>query len=142
MRIGEAAGTAGESRKQGDGLDTLPLRGRRVLLVEDSMIIAMDAEEQLKRLGAAHVATAANVSQALAMLDKDAFDFGLLDVNLGSDNSASIAAVMKAKGVPFVFATGYGDGTGFLGDYPAAPVVNKPYGAEHLQKALAGMRPV
>jgi len=139
---GEGPTQARESRKQGDGLDTLPLRGRRVLLVEDSMIIAMDAEEQLKRLGAAHVATAANVSQALAMLDEDEFDFGLLDVNLGSDTSASIAAVMKAKGVPFVFATGYGDGTGFLGDYPAAPVVNKPYGAEHLQKALAGMRPL
>jgi len=136
---GEAAGPVGEGLKQGEGLDAMPLKGRRVLLVEDSMIIAMDAEEQIKRLGAAHVATAANTGQALALLGKEAFDFGLLDVNLGSETSASIAAEMKARGLPFVFATGYGDGSGFLSDFPGVPVVNKPYGAEHLQKALARM---
>jgi light-regulated signal transduction histidine kinase (bacteriophytochrome) len=136
---GEAVAVPGEARQKGGGLDALPLKGRRVLLVEDSMIIAMDAEEQLKRLGAASVATASNSAQALSLLDKDAFDFGLLDVNLGAETSAAIAAAMKAKGMPFVFATGYGDGTGFLGDYPDAPVVNKPYGVEQLQKALATM---
>ena len=70
---------------------------------------------------------------------EDKFDFGLLDVNLGAETSAAIAAALKARGVPFVFATGYGDSTAFLGDYPASPVVNKPYGVEQLVKALAGM---
>jgi DNA-binding LytR/AlgR family response regulator len=103
------------------------------------MIIAMDAEEQLKQLGAVQVQTAPNVAQALALLAKEAFDFGLLDVNLGPETSAPVAAAMAARGIPFAFATGYGDGAGFLGDYPAAAVVNKPYGAEHLKKALSGM---
>jgi two-component sensor histidine kinase len=136
---GEAAAVTGDTRRKDGAADGQPLKGRRLLLVEDSMIIAMDAEEQLKRLGAAAVTTASNCAQALSLLDTQAFDFGLLDVNLEAETSAAIAAALKAGGVPFVFATGYGDGTGFLTEYPAVPVVNKPYGVEQLQKALAGM---
>jgi CheY-like chemotaxis protein len=99
----------------------------------------MDAEEQLRRLGATTVTTASNCTQALSLLDTEDFDFGFLDVNLGAETSAAIAVALKAKAVPFVFATGYGDGTAFLGDYPAVPVINKPYGVEQLVKALAGM---
>ena len=136
---GEAAAVTGDTRRKSGAPDGQPLKGQRVLLVEDSMIIAMDAEEQLKRLGAATVTTASTSAQALSLLDTEFFDFGFLDVNLGSETSAAIAVALKAKAVPFVFATGYGDGTAFLGDYPASPVINKPYGVEQLVKALAGM---
>ena len=136
--VGEAHAVADQARPAARGV-AQPLTDRRVLLVEDSMIIAMDAEEQLTQLGAARVVTCANVAQSLAVLEREAFDFGLLDVNLGAETSAPIAAALKGRGIKFIFATGYGDGTAFLGDYPQAPVVNKPYGAEQLRDALAGM---
>lgn len=135
---GEAVGSAQEARAR-VAAPALPLQDKRVLLVEDSMIIALDAEEQLTRLGAAEVLTASGVAAALALLDREAFDFGLLDVNLGPETSAPIAAAMAARGISFIFATGYGEGTTFLADYPGAPVINKPYGAEQLQKALAAL---
>ena len=114
-----------------------PLGGRKVLLVEDSMIIALDAEDVLKALGARTVTTAANVARARMLLNEETFDFALLDVNLGADTSATVAAQLTKAGIPFIFATGYGDGTAFLQQYPDVPVINKPYGASHLRNALA-----
>jgi CheY-like chemotaxis protein len=136
---GEAAG-AGDDARAATIASGLPLKDKRVLLVEDSMIIAMDAEEQLRRLGAAEVMTASGARPALALLEQHRFDFALLDVNLGGgETSAPVAAALAARRVPFFFATGYGDGTAFLAEYPKVPLVNKPYGSEQLQNALAEM---
>jgi light-regulated signal transduction histidine kinase (bacteriophytochrome)/CheY-like chemotaxis protein len=114
-----------------------PLNGASVLLVEDSMIIALDAEDALKELGARRVQTAASTPRAMALLKEHDFDFALLDVNLGAGNSAEVAEILARHKVPFVFATGYGDGTGFLGQHPDAPVINKPYGTNQIREALA-----
>jgi len=134
---GLAQGTAESHRIITAAASPHPLDAKRVLLVEDSMIIALDAEEVLKGLGALHVTTTANVSRSLAVLRDQAIDFALLDANLGAETSAAIAQALTDSDVPFVFATGYGEGTTFLGDFPHAPVVNKPYGASHLLSALA-----
>lgn len=135
------AGTAdglGESvRPAPSAAGAAPLKGKRVLLVEDSMIIALEAEDTLKELGAASVTTAATAQRSLAALQEQKFDVALLDVNLGAENSAPVAAALTSAGVPFAFATGYGEGTVFLRDYPDAPVLNKPYDAAGLTKALA-----
>ena len=110
-----------------------------VLLVEDSMIIALDAEDALKGLGARSVTTAASVGRAIAVLKEQKIDFALLDVNLGAENSAPVAQQLVKMSIPFVFATGYGDGAVFLEQFPGAPVVNKPYGPNHLLIALDGI---
>jgi light-regulated signal transduction histidine kinase (bacteriophytochrome) len=114
-----------------------PLTDKRVLLVEDSMIIALDAEDALRNLGAASVSTVANLIRAYAALEQDRFDFALLDVNLGTENSVPLADLLKQRDIPFAFATGYGDGNFFLERHPHTPVVNKPYGAAQLLAALA-----
>jgi len=118
-----------------------PLNGKQVLLVEDSMIIALDAEDALRNLGADDVITAASSARALETITKSKFDFALLDVNLGADTSSVIADVLVASGIPFLFATGYGDGTQFLEKHPGVPVINKPYGAAQLREALARLAP-
>ena len=117
--------------------DKRPLEDKRVLLVEDSMIIALDAEDVLKELGARKVATAAGTVRALDLVQQENFDFALLDVNLGSDNSLSVADALAARKVPFVFATGYGDGNIFLRDHEKVPVISKPYGQDELQDVLS-----
>jgi light-regulated signal transduction histidine kinase (bacteriophytochrome)/CheY-like chemotaxis protein len=118
--------------------DAQPLAGRRVLLVEDSMIIAMDAEDALKEIGAVKVVVAANVARALKALEKGGLDFALLDLNLGAENSTPVANVLVENRIPFAFATGYGEDTPLAAQYPGVPVLKKPYTADQLRQALAG----
>jgi CheY-like chemotaxis protein len=75
-------------------------------MVEDSQIIALDAEDILKRLGAGDVLTAGTVEHALGGVDKSKPDLALLDINLGDQTSFAIADRLHHLGIPFLFATG------------------------------------
>ncbi len=109
----------------------------RVLLVEDSLIIAMDAEDILLKLGANSVATASSVPQALAELRGERPTAAILDINLGSETSMPIADRLHALGVPFLFATGYGEQAQLPAIHAQVPVLQKPYTIEGVAKALA-----
>lgn len=104
-----------------------PLSGETVLMIEDSLIIAMDAEDILTELGAARVIAAATVRQALSELDRNVPTLALLDINLGDHTSLPIAERLKAMGVPFAFATGYGDQMALPPEMGDAPILQKPY---------------
>ncbi|MEH7868414.1 HWE histidine kinase domain-containing protein [Rhizobium laguerreae] len=116
--------------------DDQPLFGLNVLLVENNLIIAMDGEDILRRLGA-DVATAPSVTEAMEILAGQSFDLALLDVNLGDETSFGIADRLAAEGVPFVFATGYGEGIAQANSHSDAPVLQKPYTMEGMTDILA-----
>jgi len=116
--------------------DDQPLSGLNVLLVENNLIIAMDGEDILRRLGA-DVATAPSVTEAMEILAGQPFDLALLDVNLGDETSFGIADRLAADGVPFVFATGYGEGIAQANSHSDAPVLQKPYTMEGVTDILA-----
>jgi CheY-like chemotaxis protein len=115
------------------------LDGLSVLLVEDSLIIALDAEDILRRLGAHDVFTDGNAAGAIAAIDADAPDMAILDINLGSGNSFPIADHLADKGIPFMFATGYGE----RGDLPERHreciVMQKPYTLQMMARALPAL---
>jgi CheY-like chemotaxis protein len=113
-----------------------PFSGRRVLLVEDEMIVAWLLEDMLADLGCAVVGPAANVHQALAMIDAEAIDAAVLDVNLNGKMSYPIADALAARGVPFVFSTGY-DKDSLLDGYRTFPVLQKPFHRSELVDTLA-----
>ncbi|MGI4878414.1 MAG: HWE histidine kinase domain-containing protein, partial [Janthinobacterium lividum] len=121
---------------RGGAVATARLSGT-VLLVEDSMIIALDAEEMLIGLGARRVDVASNTAEAMRLLDLEVPDLAMLDVNLGSGTSFVIAARARALGVPIVFATGYGDDTVFPAEHVGDPIIRKPYTAEAIARAVA-----
>ncbi|MBR0873770.1 GAF domain-containing protein [Bradyrhizobium tropiciagri] len=106
------------------------------LIVEDNLIIAMGAEVILLELGARHVETAASVSQALAAIQRSAPGFALLDLNLGAENSIPVAMKLSELGIPFVFATGYGERAPIPPELQSAPVVQKPYTRDVVEAAL------
>lgn len=114
------------------------LTGKSVLLVEDSMIIALDGEDALRELGAAEVYTAATLGRALDILDHETIDYALLDFNLGSETSLPAGEALLARGTPFAFATGYGDSLDLPDGMGNVPVVKKPYNAAVLGAVIAG----
>ena len=110
-----------------------------VLIVEDNLIIAMSAEVILLELGARHVETAASVNQAMKSIERAVPSFALLDINLGSENSIMVGHKLSELGVPFIFATGYGERAPIPPELSAAPVIQKPYTRELVEKALTTM---
>lgn len=112
------------------------LIGRSVLLVEDSLIIALDVEDILGRLGAEEVHTYATVEGALDALDRSTPSIAILDINLGDTNSFPVANRLLELGVPFFFASGYGEQAQLPLDHRARRVIQKPYTVENLARAL------
>jgi CheY-like chemotaxis protein len=108
-----------------------------VLVVEDNMIIALEAEEVLTAMGAETVDMAASVREALRLIETSPPDRALLDVNLGSETSVAVATKLAALGIPFAFATGYGESFKVPAELGDVPVVKKPYGADSLRAAFA-----
>jgi CheY-like chemotaxis protein len=121
----------------GDGEAQSPLAGMRVLLVEDQFVIALDAEQLLKEAGATEIDIAATPAEAERILALVRPDVALLDVNLGRVTSLTVAEKLTTLGVPFIFATGYGDSQ-MIGDaFRSVPVVRKPYSKQSLLAGLA-----
>ena len=107
-----------------------------VLVVEDNMIIALHAEDLLVDAGAASVTVCASVEDALSAIERTQFSIALLDVNLGRETSAPIAMKLSEIGVPFLFATGYGDASVLSAQFPGTPIIKKPYQDHELLKQV------
>ena len=112
------------------------LAGHDVLLVEDSLIIALDAEDIMNRLGAETVSSAATVEAAMHMIDESRPTVAMLDINLGDRNSFTIADRLMELGVPFLFATGYGEQAQLPMEHRARPIVQKPYTLENVARSI------
>jgi DNA-binding response OmpR family regulator len=110
------------------------LEGRRVLLVEDESLVAMMVEDMLLDLGC-EVVVAMRLDKALAYARSEAFDFAVLDVNLGETRSYPVADLLCERCTPFLFATGYGQ-RGLDANYRGVPVLQKPYQVEPLEHLL------
>ncbi len=135
--IGEAAPADISKHKAEDIMTDTPssaLVGTRVLLVE---VIAMDAEDYLRTHGAVQVAIAPTAAAAMRQIQAERPDVAVLDVNLGDHSSGPVAEHLASLGVPFVFATGYGDSSMVPDGMRSIPVVRKPYTEDVLIAALS-----
>jgi CheY-like chemotaxis protein len=112
------------------------LAGRDVLLVEDSLIIALDAEDIVGRLGAATVSTAATIEGALDLIEETRPSVAMLDINLGDSTSFAIADRLASLDIPFLFATGYGEQAQLPPQHRGRTVVQKPYMLENVARAM------
>ena len=108
-----------------------------VLLVEDEMCLAMMLQDLLEDAGY-RVLKAARVSGALALAGGEDIDAAILDVNLAGKEVFPVADELRRRGVPFMFASGYGD-RGLPGILPGSPMLQKPYDPVALGAMLANM---
>ena len=116
--------------------ETPVLAGRRILVVEDEMMIAMLVEDMLLELGCTVVGPAHGLAEALALAQSEpGLDAALLDVNLGGQPVFPVADALREKGVPAIFSTGYGD-AGLRDIDRGSPVLQKPFRAGDLARAL------
>lgn len=122
--------------RRGDDKPMASMRGLKVLMVEDQLLIAMDVETMLTQEGAASVETASSVKEALVALTMMRPDVAILDVNLGNGSSVPVAQALRERGIPFVFATGYGETSLIPASMDDVPIVRKPYDLASLVAAM------
>lgn len=112
------------------------IAGRRILVVEDEMMVSWTLEDMLAELGCAVVGPAVRVNQALAMIKTTAIDAAVVDVNLNGEMSYAVADALSERGVPFVFSTGYNKSS-LKGSYHNSLLLQKPLERSELGEALA-----
>lgn len=113
----------------------VPAAARRILVVEDEMMIAMLMEDMLVDIGHHVVAVAQNLRVALQLAEGGDFDLAILDVNLAGERSFPVAELLTRRGVPFMFATGYG-AMGLDEAFRDTLTLNKPFQIEDLAEAV------
>jgi len=115
---------------------TQALADRRVLVVEDESLVAMLLETILEDMGCTPVGPAATVDEGLALVaDESRLDAALLDVNVAGKQVFPVAEALKARGVPFVFSTGYGEG-GLPDEWRGQATIQKPFTEAAVRDAL------
>ena len=108
---------------------------KRAFLVEDEGVVALLIESMLDELGYEVIGPVPRLAKALEMARDENFDIAVLDVNLNGTNSFPIAEVLIEKGVPFVFATGYG-AFGIPPHLRKHAVLQKPFKMQQLADAI------
>src|SRR5262249_52430160 len=111
------------------------LTGKRILVVEDDFLIAMSVEEILEDLGAGVVGPVNNLHDSIAVAQNERLDGAILDLNLRGEQTYALAEILTARGVPFVFMTGY-DSETVDRRYINVPVLQKPVESEILENTL------
>ena len=111
--------------------DALDLSGLRVLVVEDSLLVADMVAEVLRDHGCTVVGPVPRLDQGLAFANREQLDGALLDVNLAGERCFPIAALLAARDVPFAFLTGYGEAA-IPPEYRDAARLSKPFNIAHL----------
>ena len=113
------------------------LRGRRVLIVEDEMLIGMELESLLQEQGCTALGPAPTVARALALLEEERPDAVILDLNLNGQPATEVARALAAQGVPFVLVTGYGEALVHDAELNGAVRIDKPVDHRRLLRVLA-----
>ena len=108
---------------------------RRVFVVEDEVMIRMLLEDMLTDLGYGVAASAGGLDEAIALARDSEFDLAILDVNLNGQPISPVADALVARGMPFVFATGYGE-RGLPEPYRDRPTLKKPFQMDGLKQML------
>lgn len=111
------------------------MAAKRVLVVEDELMIRMLLEDMLDELGYTVAAEAAHLDEALEATRSADFDLAILDVNLDGQPISPVVDALVARGTPFVFATGYGE-RGLPEPYRDRPALKKPFQIEGLKRML------
>jgi CheY-like chemotaxis protein len=114
--------------------------GKRVLVVEDELMIRLLLQDMLGDLGHTLAGEAGRIDEALTLAKNGEFDVAILDFNLNGQPISPVVEILVARGLPFVFATGYGQ-RGVPEAYRKTPTLQKPFQADALAQAIEAASP-
>jgi CheY-like chemotaxis protein len=116
-------------------MNAVEFRARRVLVVEDEAMVAMLLEAMLEDLGHEVAAITGKTSEAAILAREAPIDLAVLDVNLNGEFTYEIAALLRTRGIPFLFATGYGN-AGLAPEWRDVPTLQKPFQLRELRERI------
>ena len=108
---------------------------RRVLIIEDEMLIALMLQDMLEDVGLTVEAIANSLASGLEVAARADVQLAILDVNLNGEEAYPIAELLRGRGIPFIFSTGYGAGN-LRADFASVPQLVKPYQQDSLRAAI------
>jgi CheY-like chemotaxis protein len=108
----------------------------RVIIIEDEALVVMLLEDMLTQIGCQVVGLASHLDKAVELAGSADADLAILDVNLDGQQAYPVAERLAARGVPFVFATGYGR-HGMRHGFGDRPALQKPFRLEDLRRVIA-----
>lgn len=109
-----------------------------MFIVEDESLLVMNLEDMLAELGHLVTATATRLDKALSVAVRGDFDLAFLDINLAGSNTFQVAAILRNRGIPYIFTTGYG-ADGLIDGYRGSPLLTKPFGLRELGDVISGV---
>lgn len=113
--------------------------GLSILVVEDESMVAMDLQDCLQDLGHRVDGVAMRLEEACRLARLGAFDAAFLDLNLAGQRCEPVAEILRGRGIPFAFTTGYGEAA--IGErYRSVPLIEKPYTQADIERALLTLR--
>ncbi len=132
----EAHGPEGEREETAALARPATTLGKRLLIVEDEFVIALDLQHLLEAAGHEVAGLAANVADALELAASAVVDGAILDINLRGERVGAVADLLARRAVPFVFVSGYGS-SGRPPGHDHVPVLAKPYNEAELLAIVA-----
>lgn len=114
------------------------LQDRRVLIVEDSPVIADDTEQMLQEIGCFVVGPATTMADARQLAEREQIDAAIVDINIRGDKAFSVLRILEDRGVPFILTSGYADWT-LPEEWQDRPRVHKPYNPLILRERLIAL---
>jgi CheY-like chemotaxis protein len=119
-------------------VDTLPLRGRSILVVEDEPLIALDLETFLRGAGA-QVHSACSLERALQLAGRPGLSAAVLDYGLSARDCGAVCDRLQQRRIPFVIYSGYPD---LRQKFPDAVIIPKPAALADIVDALKALLPI
>jgi len=116
---------------------SVSLRDKKVLVLEDEALLAFGLQDLLEAAGATVVGPVARIEAALALLQTEAIDVAILDLNIHGVASYAVADALAARGTPYLFASGYDKVSAAYAGHAA--FLQKPYGEREVLAALEAM---
>ena len=114
------------------------LKGRRILVVEDSPVVGPFTADLLGELGCEVVGPAPNMAAARELVEAGEFDAALMDIHIRGERVFPLCEMLETKDVPFVFTSGYAD-RNMPEKWEGRPRIQKPYTLDQIEKALSAL---
>ena len=124
----------GPAKQGADG----DLRDSRVLIVEDSPVVAEDTEQMLQEMGCFVVGPATTMADARQLGEKEQIDAAIVDINIRGDKVFSVLRILEERGIPFILTSGYADWT-LPEEWQDRPRLGKPYNPLILRERLIAL---